>query len=223
MSNFQERREEYYNKLKNNKELLNTIIEAQNKKEKGQRNIEILVTPENERELSIAESLFSITNDTLFFVEQALDNNIKRIPAEENIALKIICRFINELESGKTDIEFMPEDATGKLQAKIMYDLILSSVIDTEDVIKYIAKETGYDLEDKLDRVLLLLYISKAKRLSNESNVSEKNFDDMTDKDVETFTELAKEFRRLIADGIININDYSISEEEAKVYQKTKE
>ena len=223
MNNFEAKRELYYRKLRNNKELLNSIITETNKKENGQRNIEILVTPENEKELAIAEATFSLMGDMTFLIEQVLEDNIKSIPAEKNEVVKMFVRVINELKNGKTDVEFISEDAPAKLQARIIYELIVTLIMDAEGTFEYIAQKTGYDLEDELDKAQLQAYFNKAQRLSNKSGVSDKNFDDMTDKNVETLVEITKEIRKLIVDGIVNINDNSISEEQAKVYQKTKE
>lgn len=210
MSEFEMRREEYFNVIRDNPDIINKIVADNNNTEQGKKMLEILITPKNERELDGAEILFTFISSIL----SLLENEMKEIPNEENKGFKEYIRIINGLKEGKEDSELVVRDYPSRDCAKILYDSFVSFLADPYAFSEYIAKETGFDLEDEFESRQFNVYMEHAKRIMNENDVSSKNLVDCTKEEIEKSRKIVNEFSRLCQDGKVSYDD------EEKVFEK---
>lgn len=202
---FEEKREEYYNLLRNNLELLYKIIEDNKNKEKS---LEILLTPKNDRELEIAKCIFSYFNSFLNFVNNINDDKIKNIDIENNKSLDLLIEVINTLkEENKEKIneleKYLSKTIDPLFMAKLMYDSTISFSINAEEVQGYIMYKTGFDPSDELDNIRFQIYINRANKMIYKNKIDFKLDESNIDSNEVTSTLIMiNEFNRLCEDGL---------------------
>ena len=235
MDNFEKRKIEYLKMLKSEPYIMKKIIESENKSEKGQKTIEMILTPKNEMELEIGEACFKMTKDISKLVDDIIDDEVKSILPNENAGLKVLINCVNTIKNNeenlKSTLEPTQEDmakkiygidkATPEYVAKIMYGLVVGMVNDTEESFKYIASETGFDLNDEIEAAQFSIYINKGKQICDSLNVTNKNFENCTDDDIVKAKELVEEFHKLCKDGKKDLENESASEKLTRALTKS--
>jgi len=201
MTNFEQRREKYFNMIKSKPEILDKIISDNNNSEKGQKSLEVLLTPRNERELDAAEILYSMTSDTIILVDKIYNDEIEEIPLEENKGINAYVRIIKELKEGKDEAKLYTDKTSPKEFAEILYGFIIGFVSNGEDIVEYIGTKSGFDMTDDFEQKQFSVYFDKARRIMDSKNASQKDLNECTDEEVANARLMAEEFHKCIEEG----------------------
>lgn len=220
MNNFEEKKVEFFKKLKSEPDVLKSIIESNNKTENGQKTNEIILTPKNERELEIGEICYTMSKDLIKLIDDVTYGEIKSIPLDENIGLKTLISLINAVKNDEKDFKLVDE-ITPQYLAKILYGITVGMIDDMEEAINYIASESGFDLNDEIEAAQFKIYINQFKKFSDSLNVTNKNFENCTDKDISDAKEFVEEFHKLCVEGKKDLENESNSEKLARLLTKT--
>ena len=200
MTSFEVKREKYFKKIKGNKQLLVRIIHDNKDTEKGQEMLEVLLTPKNEKELSVAKILYSMVSDLVLLMDRYYGDELKEIPNEENEGLKTYIKTIKRLKNNE-DIKEISKDETPEHGAKVLYDFIVASLTNSEGSLEYIAEESGFNLSDDLELAQFEVYMNKAKRIMEENNLTNKKYQDCSDEEIKNAKILAEEFHKCCEEG----------------------
>ena len=207
MKSFEERREEYISNLRNNTDVLRKIVENNKEKEDGQKNIDMLLSPIDEKELRVASNVFTYFCDAILLTEHAADCNVKELPLGENLAGKLIAKLIIELKKGNRNIKAITEGIAPRSKASIMYDFLVGSCLMDEEFTLYLAQTTGFDLDDDLDLIMFYNYYTEATSLLSEP-IQGIKIESATEDDINNAEEYIYEFHRLVMEGLNYSEDY---------------
>ena len=198
MGNFKQRQIEYLTKIKNNPDIINKLIIDKNS-EKGQRTIRVLLDPKDEKELFVAESLFSMTANLLVLFDKIRNGEIEEIQNTENSALQLYIEIIDALKNEEKEYaECLVQSISPKDAARMMYETIISFAgYNSHNCVAYVANESGFDLRDEDEMINFYSYFEQAKELMNKNGSMSKDLDDCTTEDFEQASELVNEFSRL--------------------------
>lgn len=201
MTDFEQRREEYFKKIKSKPEILEKIIVDNYNSEKGQKTLEIIMTPRNERELDAAEILYSMTSDLIMLLESYYNDELEEITLEENKGIKAYIDIIKGLKEGKEEASLIPKEATAKEIAEILYSFVVALLFYSDDAVDYIAEKAGFDLSDDFVAQQFVVYYEKSKRIMDSGNSSEKDFEECTEEEIKAAKETAIEFHKRCEEG----------------------
>ena len=213
---FEERREEYYNLLRSNTELLYKIIKDNKKNEKG---LEILLTPKNDRELEVAKCIFKFFDSAINLFNDINYDRVNNIDIENNESLGLLIRVINTLkeeneEKIKEIDKYLNETLNPLFAAKLMYDLIIAFSMDIEESYELLMKRTGFNPDDELDNARFQVYLNIANAMVNTKKVDIK-LDESTvnSKEVSDTMIMINEFNRLCEDGLKDVYKKKLTNE----------
>lgn len=198
MKDFNERKKEYLNKLRENPSILDKFTDKITV-DKGETLVlmEMLLNPNNDEELKIADMIVTLFIDIFDLKERSLAGDVKKIPLEENAGINYYVDIINKLKSKK---EINPlETINPENTAEIIYGFITSIFSNLNETICYIAEKVGFNLEDKIESKLFELYIDKAKSLFKESNRFASPINEKVD--IEDSFAFCKKFHELCEEG----------------------
>lgn len=219
MKTFEQKKEEYLEKLKEEPELIGNLVFNNNKTEMGQRTLELLFTPKNERELQVAEIIFSITKDMTDLLENISYDEVVVPPYDENEGLKTYIKMIRSLkETGSIESAELDEKPNPKKEARVMYDFIVAIMDDSDEAVDYIAKSTGFDLEDVVEGAQFKVYMDKCQAIMDErNNYKNRDIEDLSDYELLYGKEYSLEFHELCKCGK---KDYKKEEKHKKLFKK---
>lgn len=197
MKSFEERKEEYLNKLKTNPELTSAMIES-SQKNGGVEKLAILVDPKTEMDLDLANCTFDFMNDSMVLLEKIFSFEVDEIPLEENEGYNYLINVINLARNKATEQEYREYVAglTPEQVAIISYDLLVGIATDNESVFEYLAEKVGIDLTDELQMAQLTVRLEEAKK-----TIPSTDIEHATDKNVDFFKELVRNFHILCTEG----------------------
>ena len=205
MKSFEERKSEYLNKLMSNQEIVLSM-----RGNTPPANMMAILNPSNEMELTIAETSFALISDIFnLFMNYDDEPNI-----EENQIINMYIEIINRLKNNeKFDYKMFEKHDTVKI-AKSMYDTILLSRIDPDEVAKYVSSKCGFNIDDFISMQVFETYMNQAFEMVKENsttNPSPKDLADMTDEDIDLLIGYASEFHKLCEAGMnIETDDKTI-------------
>ena len=211
MSTFEERKEEFLNYIKEDEEVLNRIVTDNMYTDEGKKTLGVIFTPKDDRELIVAKTLYSITADFIKLIDGVYFNEIKEIPYEENVGLKFYIDSINALKNNE-EIKY---DFDVKKNAEIVYSSMVAILDDAEEAYGYVAKETGFDLDDQVENTQFVIYMDKVKEYMDKVNQYNKDYKECTDEELNKALEFSLEFHKVCEKGKINYE-----EEKGKVLSK---
>ena len=203
MENFNERLEHYYNKLRENPDLVNNII----KNSKDQQSLNILLGPRTDRELLLAESTFRLMEDMLSLTEKAYFGEVKYIDVKNSRIANIYINIINALKSNNLlEVERMKkhliEDFDVKETASLIYELLVIFSQDADDFISVIMERCGFDDNDDLSD--FKFYLSEANKITNADNrVDLDRLEPNDDKKFHAVLDFSNEFHKLYEEGLV--------------------
>lgn len=199
MENFLERKEKYLRKLCENTDTVEKIYDSA-KTEVEKRNLEVILSPSNEKELNISELMFDFYNDTYSIVDDAKNGNLNEIPVEENEGLKEIVRFVNLAKKGeKIDFSKYYENSESiKRAAEISYSGIVGLYADMDSSFDYVFKKCGFDEDSFVDLTIFRLYMERLQESASGSTLDYRNY---SDKDFENYKMFFQEFHKLYVEG----------------------
>ena len=216
MSNFEKEKEEFLEYVRKDEDILESIVNNNMNNPEGQKTLGIMFNPSNEKELLVSKTLYAMSSASLKLVNAAYFDEIEEIPFEENEGLKNTIKTIMKLKNGEElERTFSTKDA-----AKYCYQYFVVLLTDMEEAMEYIAKETGFDLEDPIEGVQFSSYLDKVKEFNEGGkNLSDKkDLESVSMEKLNTSYEFALEFKRLAEEGINNHK----KQEEAKKLNKSK-
>lgn len=206
MKDFEQRKIEYFKKLKENPELLDSIMKkTEEDNENNIRLTEIILDPKNERELDIAEMTYTFGSDMLSMMEDAFSDNLETIPLEDNLAVKYFVGIIKDAkenknvngESAKKTNDKESKTIDVKEAARLAYDSFVGFFSEPEETVEYIARQCGFDLDDSIQLMQFQLYLNKAKLTLDKTNPTSRLVDDLSDEQVKEGKEFVDEFHRI--------------------------
>lgn len=203
MKNFETRKQEYLNKLKENEELIERLI-GSNNTPISEQNVKTILSPNNEKELNVAEITFTIFKDTNDLLDAIKEGRIKELPFEDNEALNIIISIMKDIKTtGTVDKEKYTKIVEEKV-GKILYGYMIASLTDGSGMLDYVANSVGYDLDDQVDFVKFTCDFILAKQVLNvEKETNFGTIDNVTKRDIEDMKMFSEQFHEVCKEGII--------------------
>ena len=200
MKSFEEKRENYFNEMKNDFDFFMSVMS--NKGNQNQDAMKILFTPKNEQELEIATTLYMYISDEIkvtkkLFEESSKDRNEWK--PEESPFTQLYEILIKGLsKDGTIDKNIIDPvcNYRGKESAVLLYDMITVFLVHPSETFEYLAKKCVIDLEDELSVSQFNLYSDRIKEYidtNSESPVTSIN-DETAFKHFKIF---AEEFHKL--------------------------
>ena len=202
MGKFEDDLKIYYDKLRENIELIRKIAENQMNEEA----IRILLTPENEKELLAANATLTFFIDSLAITENVMYNNVQNIDLEKNTAIEFFVKLINASKNKNDDlISETLNTMDAETNAKLMYDFFIGFVGNPEEAIIMIAEKTGFNTDDELSLMQFQVYLSRVSELTKNKTTYEFEVTDILLGDEEKLNEFintTKHFHKLFIDGL---------------------
>ena len=193
MKSFEQRKKEYLKKLNKNQDIKYLMLAGFFENNDFTEKIDKHFNPKNEIELEMAECTFELIYDGEKLKEMIMDSRINKIPAEDNMFYKVLINIINLTKTKDTikEYENFLRSLTPVQTANIYYGMIVGYMLDNGDksVVKYIADNTGYNIESEEDFIQLNSRLESAK-LSLPAPVIDEKY-------AEEYREFANEFHRL--------------------------
>lgn len=231
MSSFEERKEEYYERLAEHQELVKSLIE---KKDINSNKVaSILLNPKNEEELKFSNILIGFEIDIKELVSAIVNGQVKEQEIEESEGVKSLIEIIREaiklykmgilLDSEKLKAYFendLNKDINrDELCAKIAqatFDLGVCFINDSENTLKYILNQFGFSLDSDLELDVISNRLNSLKNEIEEKQKEEKANGEI--KEVKITTELVDalgiytdEFHKICEKNIDNTKENDMS------------
>ena len=204
MEDFEKRREEYYERVRNNPRLLMEL-----EKFFKDRLLEIIITPSNENELVFASCSADFVSD-IIDLEERLEDEVEELLPDQNMGLQFISTLMQKIKNneeihihGVSDINNVSKDAITNENiidlAHIVYGIAYALIIKIDESFRYIASSLDLDADNYFDIKQLIVYFNKLSKIFKTSDDSLK----ITDKDAEWLTVFISEFHRLCSESRI--------------------
>lgn len=206
MENFEKRKEEYFDKLRTNPELISGML-SKGEDEKSKKMLTLLLTPKNEEELEQAEAVYQFMCDLSSVIERIITGDIKEIPLEQNECLDLYATIINTIKSGNEDEDYikgiLQKKYDGVSVAKFLYDSLVSLLGNAEETVIYWSEKCGINLEDPIEAAQFQIYFERAREIFDNKTPDVSNVDVDDSEQLKQFIEFAKEFHTLSEEGKI--------------------
>ena len=216
MKSFEERKKEYLERLQSNEELAAKIFKDYNKTEERKKRLALIFTPRNERELDLAEIMYSLLDDSYTLRDDIENKEIKIIPLEENEGFKVYVSVIKALYNGDNETALrLAESIVDKSNAKLLYGVGASSANDSGEIFEYICNELGINKDNVTSIIQLVVYLEESTQIMEEKSKTfdNKKPEEYTEEEIQQFREYAAEFHQLCVEG-------KIEKEETEVDQR---
>jgi len=201
MKDFNKRKTEYLNVIKNNPELFIQMV-SNTKEEARNEMMRLFLDPKNEIELDIVLGSLSFTLDLIDLAAAYSEDELEMIPFEENYGLETFSKMIKSMKENGT---FNPEEFSylrdPKTLAKAMYGLFNAMLSDKDDAEEYMANKCGLYLDNIEDRKQFDSYVEQVNKTLDDMKNQNTNVSKMSSKDGLTGNEFFNEFHRLCAEG----------------------
>ena len=200
MSSFLRNKLEYMDKLYSNEEILMaTLFNGMSETNpKVIRACQIILNPDDEFELEIANALYSIQDNTIKLAYGIDAEEVKRIPYEENEAYKFIINVMN-MKYDRDEIATYVDSYDSKSLAKLVYDYAVGNGYE-EDAFEYVSRKTNLN-KSNLEDVL------EAKIRFDDATAVIENItilDTFSEEEVSRLKELTTEYNKLCEAGRLN-------------------
>lgn len=199
MTEFENKREKYLDKLRKNPDLLESLVEGNNN---NPITVELLVDPQNERQLETAELIFTQMKDVFSIVEAAVEGELKEIPVDENVAVLFLAELIKNIANNDEEAakELLDKFNDPKYAALYVFHLTAGPLSNPEEMMEKMEELMDISFDDPIQMIKYKLYMAKASQLSNKNKNMEKN---LSDEDIEYLRVYVSEFNRLCDETII--------------------
>lgn len=169
MENFIERKKAYFERLKDHKEILEGLMAQENN---SVETMAMLIDPQDETELEIADGMLTFFGDTLNMFMQQDERDYEE---KDMSGIPIIDYFIRSITALKnSDKEALEEikkeisqSPSAELVADMFYDLMSIMMYDAEAMGEYVFEKSGFDYDDDLSGLQFQLYFKKANEFIN--------------------------------------------------------
>ena len=199
MNNFEEKKQKYFDLLNNNLDLLNNLIEHN----KHKKSLKILLDPQTDKELLLAEKIFLFFKDAFDLVNNSLNGNVNEIDLKNSITINMYINIIkllknNNLEELEKIKKYLNYDINSSDAARIIYEYIILFITNTNDVINYIASESGFNLNEDKSSDEFNYYFNEAGNITKVFNdIDLDSIDINTDKRLDKILLYLDEFHDL--------------------------
>lgn len=199
MEDFKTRKAEYLKKLRNNPKIASEIIKNLDDSESDQKTIGIVIAPANDKELALADYLFSFMSESDSLEKDIFNDEIEKIPNEENESIELFSDIINVTKNGE---EFSSIALSNpEYLAKVLYQFYVSYISDTENFRDAVAQKTGFNLDNKIEATMFLIHFDKAVEIFKKQFDTKQDIMNCTSEDIEESNRLLNEFKRLHKEG----------------------
>lgn len=208
MDDFNERKEEYFKKLREDVDIISSLMQS----EGNIKTKQILLNPETPQELEMAEATYKTISDLKNLLFDIMNGDVKPLDVNNCFVVDYFARLIKALVDGNQDEVnrcYLELSEMGvKEAAKLVYEMMVVFASNPEEVIDYIINKSGFNDADELQMLQFQLYLEKAKEITNSRKAMDINNVDVDDeKQVKEYIDFSDEFHRLCEEGRVQSND----------------
>lgn len=190
MSDFKTRRKNYIKKIASNPNMVKVLLSNDMKPEV----LKVMVYPMTEGQLEIAESVYTTIEKMNLLMEKAIEDELKSIPVEENVAIEILSNTINKLAKGEDPSPVLEKLKDPKHSALYVYHMTVAMLTEPEEMIEAITAKTGFDFDDPIQNAQFKVLMAEASKITNPEQTQKT---DLTDDEMKFVREYTAEFVRL--------------------------
>ncbi len=166
MEDFEKRRNEYFDRIREDGEILGMLTNNPNNNPDV---LKIILMPKTPKELEFAEAIISFFTMTYNMMTGEYESNII---VEDSSIVKLYIEIINALkvndERKVEEIKFNISNSTNPREfAMILYDFYSIAINYPIEAKEHIAKECGFDINDGYQEDEFLDYFEKAQVIAN--------------------------------------------------------
>lgn len=207
MKNFEERKMEYFQKLKKYSEFILDLTKEQT----NEMIVEVLLNPKNEKELEFGNYYLMFIEETKQLIANLSNNNIDEIIPEESVYVEYLSGIINALYNNVDEIKKINEtymENNGELLAKVLYEMIVITITNPEGLCESICKRCNFDIEDEFQVMQFQFLMNKANKQLKPQMIPEN------EEEINKFIAFVNHYQKCCIGGI---KDYLISERSENV------
>jgi len=183
MEDFIEKKKAYFEKLRNNREVLELLTA---KDSNAVEAMSMMIDPQNETELELADGIFTFFSDTIKIFTESYKRDYKERDLSEVQVVDYFVRAIIALKnSDKEALEAIKveisQTASPAMVAEMFYDLLSIMMFDAEAIGGYVCEKSGFATDDYLSVLQFQLYFKKANEFINSCmpNMQAQTVEDM--------------------------------------------
>ena len=169
MEDFNNRKKQYLEKLRNNTMLVEAIM---NKRDTNSPEVmRIVFDPQTENELTLDTSITTLFADIINMNFSEGNTTIEDFSQEPIISLfknVILALKSNDEKALNTIKESLTNNLTPEKIGKLLYDLIMTFVLNQSEALDYLAEQCGFDTFDYLSSNQFMIYFQQANAKINE-------------------------------------------------------
>ena len=202
MTDFEKRREEYFDMIRANPQLLVKLYEKE--ENKNAKMLEIMIAPKTERELDLALAVWIFMDDLYNIAYDIRNNRLKKIDPEESIAVNYLIQLVNAFKNNDEEKvneikSYLSKEMDSKEAAKIIYDFMVGFGSNPNSIFDYIMNKCEVDINDELSVLQFQMYLGKTAQILNDNNntIDFSTIDINNSDRVTHVIEISKEFHRL--------------------------
>ena len=206
MENFNEKRKHYFNKLKRYTEYVKKLASQK----KNEKIVEILLNPQNEKELEFCNHYIMYIDDTIKLTINASCNNIIDINPEESIYIDFLTDLINTIQNFDSIEEakkiYSKYEKNYEQIAQICYQMIVITITNSDKLVEELFEKCNIDFTDELEVMKLEILIKKF------SEQVEPEILPTSEEAINDFILFVKHYHKLYINGIKDNNNLEIIE-----------
>lgn len=204
MENFEEKRQEYFKRLKEHEELVVELSEN----EENKKGLEILLLPKNEEELNLANAYLMFIQD----FKNILCGNVEEIDFNNCILMDYMSIMVKLGYNNSSEEELekvLKNNWDIDSVAQISYELIVLAINGPENYADIIKERCNIDINNELDSLRLSLLISKANEKIQEYR---PDLQPINEKSMDIFINFADKFHELCENSIKKNSNSEVSD-----------
>lgn len=190
---FEERRRGYLKELKDDS-LTEMLIKEAFKENGNTENIDIVISPKDERQLTYAKAVYTGMSDASSLELKVATGGVRPTPLEENEAITLMINEIKALLNG-SEYDSTEEFKSMITRARIYYGRMTLRLSDCSD---YVIEKSGAKEGNRKHLKLIKEYL-KNKNVEKEKELPFLfgKYSEMTDEEIEGLSEFSNELHRL--------------------------
>lgn len=215
MKSFEERRKEYFQRLRKYSEY---IIQS-SKDKKNEKLIELLLMPRTEKELEFCNHYIMFLEDTIKISIHAAQGNVEKINLDNNDFIDYVAKFVNAAYNNADEDELKkliePYMANNKkFFAKVIYQMLVLTQSTPEYLAESLCKKCNIDLDDEFQVMQLTVLMNKASAKLQPEIIS------LNEEELEEFILFTKHFHNFCIKGIIDHSNEEVNEILEELYDE---
>lgn len=216
MKNFEERRKDYFQRLRKYSE---TIVKL-SKDKKNEKLVEVLLIPRTEKELEFANAYILYIEDAIQICIHTACENVEKIDPDNNLFMDYLVSFINAVcnNTSADEMQKIVEpymENNKKLIAEVIYQMLVLTYSNPEGLTESLYKKCNIDFDDELQVMQLTVLMNKASAQLHPELVL------VTDEALDDFILYTKHFHNVCMKGIKDPFNKEVEEILAELDDKT--